>query len=79
MYMKKFANQAVRILTSNLEMPLQYFGTLVEEDENTIILEKVTCQTLVANGNRMLSNLAIVYEDAPTVIINKDKILSCNN
>ncbi len=77
--MNKFANQAVRVITCNIEAPLQYFGTLVDEDDTLIVLENVTCQTLVANANRMLSNLATIYENAPTVIVHKDKIMSCNN
>ena len=77
--MNKFSNQAIRVLTSNIESPLQYFGTLVDEDDDTITLQNVTCQTLTSAGNRMLSSLATIYENAPTAIINKDKIMSCNN
>ena len=81
MYDTDFHNQSVRVITGNIENPLEYYGVLVSEDEETITLQNVTLRGMtVAAQNKMFgTGITNIFENAPLAKINKSKIISCNN
>jgi len=68
------------IVATKSQLLLEYNGRIVEEKENTIILNDVTINQVMLNFQKSVfgSGISIYKQFISTVMINKDYIISCN-
>ena len=83
---KEFIGQPVEVIVrTGAEYSLNYTGVFEEESDKSIKLKNVYIKALSsASAQAMTSKMfgtGMLYmkENVPTVVINKDYIISCNN
>ena len=81
MYKNLIGNNVNVIVGSRAEYLLEYTGKLVSETETTIELSDVAITYLLPQFQKGLfgSGIAKFKESVPTIILNKQYIISCDN
>ena len=82
MYERFMNNQVSVLVTPKSDNFLEYKGTLVEENENIIVLNNAVIEVGTTTAGKKMSFVQgayLVKSDINTVAINKEFIISCNN
>lgn len=82
MYERFMNNQISVFVTPKSDNFMEYKGTLVEENEKSIILNNAVIElaaTSAAKSMSFVSGACLYKSNVDTTVINKDFIISCNS
>ena len=80
MYERFMNNQVSVFVTPKTSTFMEYKGTLVDENEETIVLNNVVIEfAATAAAKSFISGASLYKSNIDTVVINKEFIISCNS
>lgn len=80
MFKELIGEKVTVMISSRGDNVLEYCGTLIDENEESITLSKVDISIMMLNFQKGIfgSNMNKYKEDVDKVVINKKYIISCN-